>query len=690
MVDTCNVTVLARDFGGALAPGQLLKFTPPTEIGREGDAVLIGTEISLSLDGAGSGAVDLVPGGPWTLTIVVNNVPRTRTFTVPDEADAQLKDLLDVPPTVVELGDLAELRAEVADLVDRIDLGAFDADVAATAASAAAAGVARTGAETARDAALLSRGNFTSTAEALSMGVIAVAGLVAGTGGTDDQFDLAITGGGGANAAGRFVVAGGAVTQVTITSPGTGYTSAPAISFAASTGSTASATAVIGNRVEEGEFFTVPVAGDPHSLILYQVTAGRIATEVTRYPAASIITTEATDNRVPRAPVGKTDLRAAWTPRGMIGLPIVLAENQMLAKFDMVADFTRGTYLRDGALMNFDQMFVPRRAEPLTRDGLLIPDASEKNRAYVGLNDKTFEGFNKTTQFASLTKEILELDALAPDERAWFLAQPLPFERVFSFVNPTGSTASAQALTMGGTSGTVTASAYLWNRAGNSQLSNGVQHTSAAPAPSGARLTATGTATAVQARLPAGAECLIGGMMLELGGSVTDYEDSLPVRNRLELRDTSIIDPAAGGTVWMRVKWPTALVTGSDEIFGLCKTDPITGERDRTTVLRVIINWDSLGAINITADDGTAASINLQPTWQTDLPILIAFSWTPDGTIRLCTNAGEVLTNATGKDLSGLNQMQIGGAFPQGTTAPFSGKFLRGNLEAFAYKKGAY
>ena len=54
---------------------------------------------------------------------------------------------------------------------------------------------AKTEAEAARDAALLSRGVFASTADALSKGVAALASLVAGTGGTNGTFDLAFSGG---------------------------------------------------------------------------------------------------------------------------------------------------------------------------------------------------------------------------------------------------------------------------------------------------------------------------------------------------------------------------------------------------------------------------------------------------------------------------------------------------------------
>jgi hypothetical protein len=84
-------------------------------------------------------------------------------------------------------------------------------DAAASEANATAqatiATTARTLAEAARDASLLSRGIFATTAKALSKGVIGHASLVAGSGGTNGTFDVAFTGGAGSGAAARFTVA---------------------------------------------------------------------------------------------------------------------------------------------------------------------------------------------------------------------------------------------------------------------------------------------------------------------------------------------------------------------------------------------------------------------------------------------------------------------------------------------------
>jgi hypothetical protein len=152
---------------------------------------------------------------------------------------------------------------------------------------AALAATAKTAAEAARDAALLSRGVFATTARALSKGVASVASLVGGSGGTNGTFDLAFSGGAGSGAAGRFVVAGGVVTSVTITATGDSYTSAPTISFAASSGLTgASATAVIANNVDIGEYFSVPLPATYGGFQLYQNVAS-VATLVSTINSAA-------------------------------------------------------------------------------------------------------------------------------------------------------------------------------------------------------------------------------------------------------------------------------------------------------------------------------------------------------------------------------------------------------------------
>jgi hypothetical protein len=223
----------------------------------------------------------LEPGGPYNLSELLAQPPVEMTG----------PDVLAVAQAAAISAATDADRAEAA--ADRIDLGEFDTDVAAAAAdadaaSAAAASASEAAAELANDAAQLSRGIFASTAAGLSKGVVSTASLVGGSGGTNGTFALAFSGGAGSNAAGDFVVAGGAVTQINITNPGTGYTSAPTISFAASSGLTgASATAVIDYRNPVGTYFSVPGSGND-SLILYSVGSGPAATEVVRYPTTAI------------------------------------------------------------------------------------------------------------------------------------------------------------------------------------------------------------------------------------------------------------------------------------------------------------------------------------------------------------------------------------------------------------------
>lgn len=131
---------------------------------------------------------------------------------------------------------------------------------------------------------------FDTTTDALSKGVVNTASLVGGSAGTNGTFALSFSGGGGSGAAGVFVVAGGAVTQITITSKGVGYTSAPTISFSASTGLTgASATAVIGNRTSSGDFFLVKGSGNTYGQ-LYKNVSGVATDQNLAIPSLAAIT----------------------------------------------------------------------------------------------------------------------------------------------------------------------------------------------------------------------------------------------------------------------------------------------------------------------------------------------------------------------------------------------------------------
>ncbi|WP_422096991.1 hypothetical protein [Variovorax sp.] len=145
-------------------------------------------------------------------------------------------------------------------------------------------------AESARDGAQAVARAFPDTAAALSNGVKAITSLVGGSGGTNGTFSLAFLGGGGNGATGMFVVAGGAVVSVVMLSSGSGYTSAPVPSFAASTGLIgASAVAVIGVNAAPGEQFTTPSPIDGESAIVWINNAGT-AQRLDALPSADAIT----------------------------------------------------------------------------------------------------------------------------------------------------------------------------------------------------------------------------------------------------------------------------------------------------------------------------------------------------------------------------------------------------------------
>ncbi|TIM04238.1 SGNH/GDSL hydrolase family protein [Mesorhizobium sp.] len=159
--------------------------------------------------------------------------------------------------------------------------GQTAADVASTAANLA-------GAQAARDASLYGKGIFPTIVAAIGFGVAGFSALVGGAGGTNGTFDLAFTGGAGSGAAGRFVVAGGALTMILITAPGF-YTVAPSFSFAASTGlAGASAAAVLGRNVEVGEYFWTEISDG--ILGMYTVAVGPVAVETgVRTSAAEVV-----------------------------------------------------------------------------------------------------------------------------------------------------------------------------------------------------------------------------------------------------------------------------------------------------------------------------------------------------------------------------------------------------------------
>ncbi|WP_339678375.1 hypothetical protein [uncultured Zhongshania sp.] len=149
--------------------------------------------------------------------------------------------------------------AAAASAVEAVEvIEGFEAD---TAAAIEAAAVAVSEADRATDAANAAEGSkeiYASTADALSNGVYSLDSLVVGSGGTDGTFAVAFTGGAGSGAAGWFTVVSGAISAYEITARGRGYTSAPTVSFSASSGlSGASATAVIAANRSVGQRFKI-------------------------------------------------------------------------------------------------------------------------------------------------------------------------------------------------------------------------------------------------------------------------------------------------------------------------------------------------------------------------------------------------------------------------------------------------
>ncbi|RWF51090.1 MAG: SGNH/GDSL hydrolase family protein [Mesorhizobium sp.] len=150
-------------------------------------------------------------------------------------------------------------------------------DRAQTAVDVVAGAQALAAAQAARDASLYGKGIFPTPAAAIGLGIVGHGAITPGAAGTNGTFALAFTGGTGSGAAGRFVVAGGVLTQIVITAPGS-YTVAPTLDFSASAGlAGAAAAAILGTNVAVGEYFWAPVSST--ELGLYSVAAGPAAVD---------------------------------------------------------------------------------------------------------------------------------------------------------------------------------------------------------------------------------------------------------------------------------------------------------------------------------------------------------------------------------------------------------------------------
>lgn len=198
----------------------------------------------------------------------------------PDIADMvdEVEALRDETQALKDAAEASAGQASASAAASAANAGQTTADRAATNSDAVAAAAAVISAQAAREASLYGKGIFPTTAAAIGFGVAGNGAITPGSGGANGMFDLAFTGGTGSGAAGRFVVAGGALTQILITAPGS-YTVAPTFSFAASAGlAGAAAAAVLGRNVDVGEYFWTEVSTG--SLGLFNVGAGPVAVDM--------------------------------------------------------------------------------------------------------------------------------------------------------------------------------------------------------------------------------------------------------------------------------------------------------------------------------------------------------------------------------------------------------------------------
>ena len=81
----------------------------------------------------------------------------------------------------------------------------------------------------------------------ITSGITGATSLLGGSGYTNGTYPLEVSGGGGSGCTGTFTISSGGLSAITITNAGTGYTSAPTLSFpGAGSGTGASATATLG------------------------------------------------------------------------------------------------------------------------------------------------------------------------------------------------------------------------------------------------------------------------------------------------------------------------------------------------------------------------------------------------------------------------------------------------------------
>lgn len=216
----------------------------------------------------------------------------TRTYRIVVTNATASEVIYDIDPVRgYDDGMIADFAALVEATAPIVAADKVAAQAAATAAEASAETAAdeATNATTQAQLATIARylsGSYTSdAADFVPQGLTqaSVGTITPGSGGTNGTFALAWSGGNFAvNPTGTFTVAGGVLTAVTITGPGSYYGSSPTIptpSFAASSGLTGAAVALTIQRlVGAGEYYFVPDDTNTN-LILYQ-NVGGVATKV--------------------------------------------------------------------------------------------------------------------------------------------------------------------------------------------------------------------------------------------------------------------------------------------------------------------------------------------------------------------------------------------------------------------------
>lgn len=293
---------------GDLAPVTLTLGVDYTAIGAgdaaggslvKADGGTIGALLVIGRRSIRSQGVDFTPND--TFPAESNETALDRLSLIDQEQDVELDRALKVRPGSVGLDVGAIAEGQVLALISGALIG-VDNDATGAAGSAAAAAaervlaeLARQGAETAEEgaaeeregaeaastaaifAALSGQSFFPAARDYVPQGAVTgpAAITAAGTGGADGTFALAWTGGNfGVNPGGTFTVAGGVVTAITIAGPGLyigAAISAPAFSFAASTGLTGAAATLATHYLKtEGELWLTDHLTDANQASLFQ------------------------------------------------------------------------------------------------------------------------------------------------------------------------------------------------------------------------------------------------------------------------------------------------------------------------------------------------------------------------------------------------------------------------------------